>query len=71
VLNATVVPQGSLGYLTLWPLNQTQPGVSTLNAYDGTITSNMAIIPSAANSINIFPANPSHVILDLFGYFAP
>src|SRR5258708_35023804 len=32
VFNATVVPPGGLGYLTLWPQGQTQPLVSTLNA---------------------------------------
>ena len=38
---------GALGYLTLWPDGQPQPVVSTLNATDGTITSNMAIVPPA------------------------
>ncbi|MGA3213240.1 MAG: Ig-like domain-containing protein, partial [Terriglobales bacterium] len=32
VFNATVVPTGDLGYLTLWPDGETQPVVSTLNA---------------------------------------
>ena len=32
VLNATVVPPGPLGFLTLWPQGATQPLVSTLNA---------------------------------------
>ena len=35
VLNATVVPAGGLGYLTVWPNGQTQPLASTLNALDG------------------------------------
>src|SRR5664280_3715218 len=30
VLNATVVPHGALGYLTLWPDGEPQPGSSTL-----------------------------------------
>ena len=46
VFNATVVPPGSMPYLTLWPDGETQPNVSTLNAYDGFITSNMAIVPN-------------------------
>ncbi len=33
VLNATVIPSGRLGFLTLWPNTQAQPNVSTLNAY--------------------------------------
>ncbi len=71
VFNATVVPPGSLGYLTLWPQGQTQPVVSTLNALDGAITSNMAIVPTANGSIAAFPSNPTHLVLDIFGYFAP
>ncbi len=46
VLNATVLPSGALGYLTLWPDGQGQPTVSTLNAPDGAVTSNMAIVPT-------------------------
>jgi hypothetical protein len=46
VLNATVVPPGALGYLTLWPEGSAQPMVSTLNTLDGSITSNMAIVPA-------------------------
>ena len=46
VFNATVVPPGALGYLTLWPDGENQPVVSTLNATDGAITSNMAIVPT-------------------------
>ncbi len=47
VFNATVVPSPTLGYLTLWPDGADQPVVSTLNAGDGWITSNMAIVPNA------------------------
>ena len=39
-----VVLVGSLGYLTLWPDDESQPTVSTLNAIDGAITSNMAAL---------------------------
>ncbi|MBI4909155.1 MAG: hypothetical protein HY820_36385 [Acidobacteria bacterium] len=69
-LNVTVVPQGSLSYLTLWPAGEAQPFVSTLNAMDGSVTSNAAIVPaSAGGSINVFVTNPTHVILDINGYF--
>jgi hypothetical protein len=49
VLNATVVPTGPLWYLTLWPDGTTQPVVSTLNSYDATVTSNMAIVDTGAD----------------------
>jgi hypothetical protein len=72
VFNATVVPQGSLGYLTLWPAGQNQPVVSTLNAHDGAITSNMAIVPAGTQGeINAYAAGLTDLILDISSYFAP
>ena len=71
VLNATVVPAGSLAYLTLWPDGEAQPTVSTLNALDGAITSNMAIVPTSNGSIDAFATDPTHLILDISGFFAP
>ena len=69
VMSVTVVPPAALGYVTLWPQGQTQPLVSTLNALDGAIASNLAIVPTTNGSISIFPSNPTHVIIDISGYF--
>ncbi len=69
VVNATVVPPGPLGFLALWPQGATQPLVSTLNAIDGAITSNLAIVPAANGSISIFGSNPTHLVMDISGYF--
>ena len=71
VYNATVVPVGPLGYLTLWPDGQSQPLVSTLNAPDGAITSNMAIVPTTNGLIDLFASPSTNLILDISGYFAP
>ncbi len=71
LFNSTVVPSGSLGYLTLWPQGAAQPLVSTLNALDGSITSNMAIVPAASGSVSAYASNPTQLILDISGYFAP
>ncbi|HLY17758.1 MAG TPA: hypothetical protein VKR61_11075 [Bryobacteraceae bacterium] len=71
VLNASVVPAGLLGYLTLWPQGSPQPVASTLNALDGAITSNMAIVPTGNTEVSAFAAANTYLILDLFGYFAP
>jgi hypothetical protein len=71
VFNATVVPVGPLGFLTLWPDGQSQPLASTLNASDGAITSNMAIVPTSNGSIDAFASQATHLILDISGYFAP
>ena len=71
--NATVVPQGSLGYLSLWPVGVSQPVVSTLNAYDGAITSNMAIVPAGTNGeINAYAGfGTTNLILDISAFYAP
>lgn len=69
-LNATVVPSGPLSYLTLWPSGSAQPLVSTLNSFDASTVSNAAIVPAGANgSINAFVTGPTHLILDINGYF--
>src|ERR1019366_5059300 len=71
VFNATVVPVGSLGYLTLWPDGATQPLVSTLNAQDGSITNNMAIVPSTNGKVDAYANGITQLILDISSYFAP
>jgi hypothetical protein len=71
VLNATVVPAKSLSYLTLWAAGGAQPDVSTLNAIDGAVTSNMAIVPTTNGSINAFSTDSTNLLLDLSSYFAP
>ena len=71
VFNATVVPTGDLGCLTLWPDGETQPVVSTLNAADGAITSNMAIVPNKDGETDAYASGTTQLILDISAYFAP
>jgi len=71
VLNATVLPPQPMGYLTLWAQGQPRPTVSTLNALDGAVTSNMALAPTNNGSISAYAASPTQLILDTVGYFAP
>ena len=71
VFNATVVPVGSLGYLTLWADGQHKPVVSTLNAVDGDITSNMAIVPTSNGKIDAYAGGNTQLVLDISAYFAP
>jgi hypothetical protein len=69
-LNVTVVPRGSLGYLTIYPTGQWQPLVSTLNSADGRIKANAAIVPAGVNgSVSVYVTNTTDVILDINGYF--
>jgi hypothetical protein len=71
IVNATVIPQGYLGFLTLWGMGS-QPVVSTLNAWDGAVTSNLAIVP--ANTSNgtmlAFASNSTQMLIDVFGILA-
>lgn len=70
-LNATVVPYSVLSYLTLWPMGLLQPLVSTLNAIDGSISSNAAIVPVGSGGVDAFATDKTDLILDVNGYFAP
>jgi hypothetical protein len=66
-----VVPKaGTLGYLTLWPDGQPQPNVSTLNAPDGSVLANAAIVPAGSGgSIDVFALQNADFVLDINGYF--
>ena len=71
-LNITVIPHGSLGYLTLWPTGQGQPTVSTLNSVDGRVKANAAITPAGSNgAVSVYVTNTTDVVIDIDGYFAP
>jgi len=71
LFNATAIPSGSLGFLTMWPQGQSLPLAATLNAFDGAITNNMAIIPTTNGSVSTFASDATHLVLDAFGFFAP
>lgn len=69
-LNITVVPQGPLGYLTVFPTGQPQGGSSTLNSWNGRVVANAAIVAAGAGgSISIFVTDATNVIVDVNGYF--
>jgi hypothetical protein len=71
VLNITVLPSGPLDFLSIWPAGQPYPGVSTLNSPDGSIVANAAIVPAGTNgAVSIVTGSPTHVIVDINGYFA-
>ncbi|MBL8214141.1 MAG: hypothetical protein JNK87_25700 [Bryobacterales bacterium] len=69
-LNTTVVPDGYLGYLTVYPAGQIRPPVSTLNSWNGRVVANAAIVEAGnVGDISVYADNPTHVILDINGYF--
>lgn len=55
----------------MWPDAEIKPVVSTLNALDGAITSNMAIVPTLNGSIDAFATTATDLVADIFSYFAP
>jgi hypothetical protein len=71
VFNLTAAPIRSLEFISLWPDGQPWPGVSLLNAVDGSLTSNMAIVPTANGFIDLLATDLTHTFVDIFGYFAP
>jgi hypothetical protein len=70
--NITVIPPGPLSYLTVWPTGQPQPFVSTLNSLDGSTLANAAIVSAGlGGGINLLTPEPTDVIVDVNGFFAP
>jgi hypothetical protein len=71
VFNATAIPAGSLGYLTLWANGDQQPTASTLNAVDGAVTSNMAIVGNHDGETDAYAYGLTQLLMDISSYFAP
>jgi hypothetical protein len=71
LLGIVAVPPEHLGFLTLWDDAPTQPGASNLNSWGGADTSNMAIVAAPNGSIHAFASETTHLVLDIYGYFAP
>jgi hypothetical protein len=71
VFNATVVPSGVLGYLSLFPSGPSWPLSSTLNSWDAQVVANMAIVPDSGQGVSALASDRTDLILDLNGYFAP
>jgi len=71
-LNVTVVPDQTLGFLTIWPAGQARPIVSTLNSYDGRVKANATITPAGTDGgVSVYVTDPTQFILDIDGYFVP
>ena len=70
-LNVTVVPQGPLDYVEVWPSNSPQPqSVITLGSPSGQFGADAAIVQtSAGGSVSVYASNPTDIVLDTNGYF--
>ena len=72
-ITATNTGSGAFGHIKIWPSNQPEPNVSTLNYPGaGATIANAAIVPlSSAGALNVKSGNASaDVILDVNGYYA-
>ena len=58
-------------WIHVWPDGEPKPVVATLNALDGSITNNMAIVPTTNGSIDAYASGITQLILDISSYFAP
>lgn len=69
VMNITALPGGEgLAYITAFPTGQSQPNASNLNAFQGQIVTNLAIVPAGPNgTVNIFPSGRTNVVVDVSG----
>ncbi|MFN7934472.1 MAG: FG-GAP repeat protein [Bryobacteraceae bacterium] len=71
-LNVWVAPNGAgMPYLSMWPSGTAWPNISQLNAFQGQTVANSGIVPaSSIGWIDIRVAGPTHVALEVAGYFA-
>ncbi len=71
-MTAVVPPGGWLGYLTAFPAGETLPIAATLNATTGGVVGAATIVPAGANeAIGVYASNPTDLVMDINGYFAP
>jgi hypothetical protein len=70
--NVTVIPPGSLGFLTLFPTGQARPNAVTIDDTQGLILNNAAIVPAGTNgSVDVFASDNTDLAIDINGYFVP
>jgi hypothetical protein len=70
-LNVTVVPPAPLGFLTVWPYGPPRPVVSTLNALQGQVVANAAVVPAGSLGwIVVYASNDTELVIDINGYYA-
>lgn len=71
VLNATVLPEKALGFFPIWATGQSMPTISSIVALDGTVASNLAIVPAGHHAqVSAFAGTYTNLLYDLWGYFA-
>ncbi len=71
-LNVSAIPREPLGYLKAWASGQPEPPTAIINATSGDTTSGSAIVQASVyGSIDVLASNPTNLVIDINGYFAP
>ncbi len=69
-LNITSIPVGPLYFLAAWGTGGSMPLTSTLNAPQGGVVANAAIVPAGTNgAISLFVTNETDIVVDVTGYY--
>jgi hypothetical protein len=72
VLNVTVTDAAGDGYVTVFPCGAPQPNASNLNFAAGTTIPNNVIAKIGdGGTVCLFTSEPTHLVVDVAGYFAP
>ena len=74
VLNITSTESTSIGFMTIWPSGKSRPNASILNFNPGQNIANSAIVTTTTlagiNEISVYVDAPTHLIVDVMGYFS-
>lgn len=70
-LNVTAMPGGQpMPFVTVYPTGQSRPNASVLNAFEGQIVTNSAIVPAGAGgAIDVYAYRQTHLVVEISGYF--
>lgn len=70
-VNFTALPNGApMPFLTAYPSDQSRPNASILNAFEGQVVTNSAIIPAGSDGgISVYAFRRTNVVVEISGYF--
>ena len=72
VINVTAAEADGVGFLTVYPCSATPPVVSNVNYIANRAVPNLATVRlSSAGSVCVYSERNAHVIVDVFGAYAP
>jgi len=70
VVNVTLIPKGSVDFVTVWPAGETRPNVYTVRSPDGNTVANSAIVRAGSNGgISVYASDPADLLIDISGYY--